>query len=83
MRADGRGQLHIHVQIATEDGQNIAFYADGVTFPQEGSSVWQLRENVTFITAAPTYTWLNPFQVWGQGTVDPARGEVKVKAYVA
>ena len=57
--------------------------ADGVALPQEGTSVFQLRENVSFITAAPGYAWLNQLQGWGLGTVDPAKGEVKVKAYAA
>lgn len=83
MRADGRAQLHIHGQITTEDNQNIAFFADGVTYPQEGTSVWQLRENVSLITASQAYAWVNQLQVWGQGTVNPETGEVRVKAYVA
>lgn len=83
MRADGRGQLHIHAQITTEDSQNIAFFADGVVLPQEGAAEWLLRENASFITASPTYRWLNQIQVWGQGTVDPGKGEVRVKAYSA
>ena len=83
MRPDGRAELHIHAKITTEDGQNIAFFADGVALPQEGSSVFQLRENVSFITASPDYAWLNQLQGWGLGTVDPGKGEVKVKAYAA
>ncbi|MEW5995386.1 MAG: DUF3237 family protein [Candidatus Zixiibacteriota bacterium] len=83
VRADGRGQLHIHAQITTEDSQNIAFFADGVALRQEGTTVWQLRENVSFITESSTYAWLNQLQGWGQGTVDPGKGEVKVKAYAA
>ena len=83
MRADGRAQLHIHAKITTEDGQAIAFFADGVALPQQGTSVFQLRENVSFITASPGYDWLNQLQGWGLGTVDPVKGEVSVKAYAA
>jgi Protein of unknown function (DUF3237) len=83
MRADGRGQLHIHARIATEDGHNIALFADGVVFPQEGTTVLQLRENLSLITASPTYAWLNQLQGWAQGTVDPGKGQVRVKAYAA
>ena len=83
MRADGRGQLHIHARITTDDNHNIAFFADGVVFPQEGATVWQLRENVSFTTAAASCEWLNQLQGWGQGTVDPGKGEIKVKAYAA
>jgi hypothetical protein len=83
MRADGRGQLHIHAQITTDDSHNIAFFADGVVFPHEGTTVWQLRENVSFMTATATYAWLNQLQGWGQGTVDPGKGEIRVKAHAA
>jgi hypothetical protein len=38
---------------------------------------------VSFITASPDYAWLNQLQGWGLGTVDPGKGEVKVKAYAA
>lgn len=83
IRADGRAELHIHAQITTEDSQNIAFFADGVALAQEGTTILQLRENVSFITASPTYAWLNQLQGWGQGTVDPGTGEVMVKVYAA
>jgi hypothetical protein len=80
---DGRGEPHIHAQITTDDNHNIAVFADGVVFPQEGTTVWQLRENVSFITAAAAYGWLNQLQGCGQGTVDPGKGEVRVKVYAA
>lgn len=83
MRADGRAQLHIHAKITTEDSQPIAFFADGVALPQEGTTVLQLRENVSFITASSDYGWLNQLQGWGLGTVDNGKGEIKVKAYAA
>jgi hypothetical protein len=83
MRADGRTELHIHARITTVDSQDIAFFADGVALPQPGTSVMQLRENVSFMTASPTYAWVNQLQGWGQGTVDPGKGEVRVKAYSA
>lgn len=83
MRADGRAQLHIHAKITTDDGHTVAFFADGVALPQAGTSVLQLRENVSFITASPGYEWLNQLQGWGLGTVDPGQGKVTVKAYVA
>ena len=81
VRADGRGELHIHARITTEDSQSIAFFADGVGFRQEGTTAWQLRENVSFISASAAYAWLNQLQAWGQGTVDPGSGEIRVKAH--
>lgn len=81
IRADGRAQLDIHAEITTEDGKKIALAADGVGIPQEGSPVFQLRENVTLTTNHPEYSWVNPIQVWGVGTVDVSKGEVRIKGY--
>ena len=81
IRADGRIQLNIHAEITTEDGKKIALAADGVGIPQEGSPVFQLRENVTLTTNHPEYSWVNPIQVWAPGTVDVSKGEIRIKAY--
>jgi len=83
VRADGRCQLNIHAEITTEDGKKIALAADGVAIPEEGSPVFQLRENVTLTTNHPEYSWLNPIQVWAPGTVDVSKGEIRIKGYVA
>ena len=79
IRADGRPQLDIHAEITTEDGKKIAFAADGVALGE--APVLQLRENVTLTTSHPEYSWVNPIQVWASGTVDLAKGEVRVKGY--
>jgi len=81
IRADGRCQLNIHAEITTEDGKKIALAADGVAIPEEGSPVYQLRENVTLTTNHPEYAWLNPIQVWAPGTVDLSKGEVRIQGY--
>ena len=83
VRADGHSQLHIHARITTEDGQNIALFADGVAVPQKGTTFLQLRESFSFLTASQTYTWLNTVQGWALGTVDPGKGEVRLKVYAA
>lgn len=81
IRADGRVQLNIHAEITTEDGKKIALAADGVGIPQEESPVFQLRENVTLTTNEAEYLWVNPIQVWGVGTVDVSKGEVRIKGH--
>ena len=82
-RADGRAQLHIHAEITTEDGKKIALAADGIAIPEQGSSLFQLRENVTLLTNHPELAWINAIQLWGTGTVDVSNGQVRVKAYAA
>ena len=81
VRADGRVQLDIHAEITTEDGKKIALAADGVGIPEEATTVFQLRENVTLTSNHPEYAWVNPLQIWGPGTVDVAKGEIRIKAY--
>ncbi len=83
VRADGRFQLHIHAEITTEDGEKIAYFADGVATPEEGTSVAQLRENVTLTTSSHAYAWVNQLQVWVRGTADLAKQQVNVKGYAA
>ena len=83
IRADGRLDIHIHAEVTTQDNQKIAFFADGVATPEEGSPVFQLRENHTLTTSSPDYSWVNALQIWGIGTVDTAQGVVNVKAYIA
>ena len=73
MRADGRTQLHIHAEITTEDGEKIALFANGVATPEPGTGVLQLRENATLTTSSPRYAWVNPLQVWAQGTAALAK----------
>ncbi len=80
-RADGRAQLHIHAAITTEEGKKIALAADGIAVREEGSSVCQLRENVTLLTNHIELAWVNLLQVWATGTVDVANGQVRVKGY--
>jgi Protein of unknown function (DUF3237) len=81
IRADGRCQLNIQAEITTEDGKKISLAADGVAIPEPGSSVFKLRENVTLTTNHPEYSWLNPIQIWAPGTVDVAKGEIRIKGY--
>ncbi|HYB48477.1 MAG TPA: DUF3237 family protein [Streptosporangiaceae bacterium] len=81
IRPDGRAQLHIHAEITTEDDKKIALYADGVVSFRAGSSVGDLRENVTLTTSEPAYAWVNPFQIWALGTVDMATGDVDIAGY--
>ena len=83
IRADGRFQLHIHAEITASDGEKIAVCADGVALPREGSSIAELRENVTLSTSSKTYAWVNPLQIWATGTVDLAEQVVHLKGYSA
>jgi hypothetical protein len=82
LRPDGRGQLHIHGEITTEDGKKIALSADGVASFKDGPPVGDLRENQTLTTSDPEYAWVNPLQIWAPGTVDLAKAEVHIRAYV-
>jgi hypothetical protein len=66
-RPDGRAELHIHAEITTDAGQTIALTAGGVAIPQDGSPVFQLRENVTLMTHHPEHSWVNQLQVWAAG----------------
>jgi hypothetical protein len=80
-RADGRAELHIHAEISTQDHKRIALAAGGLAIAEPGSSVFQLRENVTLTSHHPEFSWVNRIQVWASGVVDVSTGQVHVKAY--
>jgi hypothetical protein len=61
----------------------IALAADGVGMLDGQSPVGQLRENVTLTTSSADYSWVNAIQVWALGTVDLAKGEVRLTGYAA
>ena len=81
LRAGGRLELHVHAEITTDGGQRIAVAADGVAMGE--APVLQIRENVTLTTCHPEYSWVNPIQVWARGTVDLAKGEIRLAGYAA
>ncbi len=80
-RADGRIELNIYGEITTEGGEKIALFADGVA--QGEPPVLELRENATLTSSHPEHSWVNTLQVWAPGTVDLAKGEIRVKGYAA
>jgi hypothetical protein len=84
VRADGRSDLNMHAAITTEDGARIAFWSDGIFVPPtDGSGIAQIRENVRLTTADTRYQWVNLLQVWITGTIDIAKEEIRVQAYIA
>lgn len=82
VRADGRIDLDIKIDVTTDDGEKIALAASGVGIPQPGSPIALLRENVTLTTASERYAWVNPLQIWGVGSVDFSTGTVNISAYI-
>jgi len=82
MRADGRIDLDIRAGLVTDDGHRIALSADGVGVPRAEEPVADLFENVTLLTAAADYQWVNTRQVWGVGTVDFAAGRIHIEAWM-
>jgi Protein of unknown function (DUF3237) len=82
VRADGRVDLDIRAVVETEDGQKIALAADGVCLPRAGEPIADLRENVELMTAFEDYAWVNTRQVWGVGTVNFAKGKIRIEAYM-
>jgi Protein of unknown function (DUF3237) len=81
MRADGRAELDVRAHITLEDGSKVALAAGGVAVPEEGSSIFQLREHVRLTSHHPSLAWVNTIEVWARGTVDVATGEVHLRAY--
>jgi len=83
MRPDGYSRLHIHAVATTDDGKNISLFGDGISTPSDNPDIFNLKENVTFLTADPAYTWINQLQIWAQGRVELSKGEINVSGYSA
>jgi Protein of unknown function (DUF3237) len=80
-RADGRAELHIHAQILTEDGQNVALEAGGVSIREDGSSLLTLREHVSLTSNHAELAWVNGLEIWARGVVDVTSGQVHLRAF--
>lgn len=83
MRPDGYLRLHIHAVVHTDDGKNISIFGDGISTPSDNPDIFNLKENVTFLTADATYNWMNQLQIWAQGSVILSKGEINVSGYMA
>lgn len=82
VRADGRFQLDMHGEITIDDGEKIAYLADGIFVPPEDDTgIAQARYSVRLTTASSKYSWVNMLQIWAHGSVDVNKGEINVKAY--
>jgi hypothetical protein len=80
-RADGRIELHIHAEIVTRDGENVALEAGGVAVRQGGSSLLELRESVSLRSNHDELAWVNDLEIWARGVVDVASGQVHLRAF--
>ena len=82
-RADGVGMMNVQAVLITAEGDKIAVHADGIFTGEQGSAVYQLRDNVSLYTASVKYSWVNRILIWGTGTIDLSTRKIAVKAYIA
>jgi hypothetical protein len=80
-RADGRAELHIHAEIVTEEGTNVALEAGGIAIRKDGSSLLELREHVSLRSNHAELAWVNGLEIWARGVVDVATGQVHLRAF--
>ena len=82
-RADGVTFVDWHAVLATPEGDRIALHAEAISLRQEGTAVFQQRENVSFYTASQRYSWVNRIQGWAANTIDLPTGKFVTKGYIA
>jgi Protein of unknown function (DUF3237) len=68
VRPDGRRELELRGAIETDDGNRIAFSAEGVGTPREGEPIVDLAVKIDLLTAAGAYAWVNAKPAWGRVT---------------
>jgi hypothetical protein len=82
IRADGRIEVHMHGRFELDDGTKIAVTAEGQVTPDQ-TGIMQLQHTWTLRSNSPAYSWVNSTPVGASGTVNPATGEIRLKAYRA
>jgi len=82
VRADGRREIDLRATIETNDGNRIAFSADGVATPRDGEPIVDLSVNIHLSTAAAAYAWVNARQTWGVGYVNLATQKIHIEGYL-
>lgn len=82
VRADGRREIDLRATIETDDGERIAFVAEGIAIPRESEPIVDLSLNIHLDTAAPAYAWLEARQTWGVGRMDQTTRKIHVDAYL-
>jgi len=78
-RADGLIELHVHEEITTEDGAKIAGFATGTGHWE--ADVLHVREEISFSTGDPRYSWLNVIHAWGRGMSKPGENGLRIDVY--
>lgn len=81
VRADGRMELHLHGRVVTADGAPMAFSGSGVAVADPASELVRIYDSATLHTADPRYLWVNALPMWGVGTLDLARSELRVTGF--
>jgi len=82
MRPDGRRELELRGSIETEDGNRIAFSAEGTGSPRDGKPIIDLAVKIELLTAAPAYSWVNAKPAWGSGYANLSTNKVHVDVYL-
>ena len=82
IRADGRRELELRGTIETDDGNRIAFAAEGVAVPRQGEPMVDLAVRIDLLTAAAPYSWVNDKPAWGGGYADLANQKIHVDVYL-
>jgi len=80
-RGDSLAEVHVHMAIATEDGESIAVELLGIFRPTQEPRMFETRTGITFLTASPKYEWLNRAHGVGVTGIDPSGRELHGRVY--
>ncbi|MGD0471862.1 MAG: DUF3237 family protein [Candidatus Velthaea sp.] len=82
VRADGRRELDLRATVETDDGNRIAFRAEGTASPRDGEPIVDLSVKITLVTASAAYAWVNAQPAWGVGYANVATGKIHIDAHM-
>jgi len=82
VRPDGRRELELRGAIETDDGNRIAFSAEGVGTPRDGEPIVDLVVKIDLLAGAVAYSWVNAKPAWGSGSANLATNKIHVDVYL-
>ena len=83
VRADGMQKVHVHAVIDTEDGERIAYLAEGINILDPETLTTKVKATATLQTASDKYAWVNKNRFNVKVDVDIQKGKAAITGYVA
>ena len=76
-------EVHVHAVIDNEDGERIAYLAEGINILDPETLTTKVKATATLQTASDKYAWVNKNRFNVKVAVDIQTGKAAIAGYVA